>query len=118
MINKKIFFLLLLSLFLGGDSIYALENISSEKKDCSLVRMEEESYAIASERKSDVVSTAREEIEYHFPTEVPTGITENNFLDYFLLPLLLSIMIFIVFKKHIVALAKRLERAREGAKEN
>ncbi len=47
------------------------------------------------------------------PTEVPTGITGNTVLDYIVLPLLLTMLIFILFRKQFVALTKRLEEARK-----
>jgi hypothetical protein len=46
------------------------------------------------------------------PTVVPTGITGNNVVDYVLLPLVLTLLIFILFRKHFIALVKRLEATR------
>ncbi len=43
------------------------------------------------------------------PTQVETGITENIFLDYFLFPFLLTLLIFIVFRKKIISLVKKIE---------
>ncbi len=45
-------------------------------------------------------------------TEAPTGITGNTFLDYILIPFLLALTIFFLFKKHIIAFVKRIEEAR------
>jgi len=53
----------------------------------------------------------REQIEV--PTKVETGITENFFLDYFLLPLLMTLVIFIIFKKPIVSLVKKIEKSQK-----
>ncbi len=41
------------------------------------------------------------------------GITGNPFLDYFLLPFLMTIIIFIIFKKHFVSLTKKIESTKE-----
>ncbi len=46
------------------------------------------------------------------PTVVPTGITGNNVVDYVVLPFILTLLIFILFKKHFIALVKRLETTR------
>ncbi len=43
------------------------------------------------------------------PTEVPTGITGSGIVDYFVLPLLLALMIFFLFRKQFKFLAKRIE---------
>ena len=50
------------------------------------------------------------------PTVVPTGITGNTLLDYILLPLLLTALVFILFRKHFLGLVKRLEVARNELK--
>ncbi len=46
------------------------------------------------------------------PTVVPTGITGNNVVDYVVLPFILTLLIFILFKKHFITLVKRLEITR------
>ncbi len=50
------------------------------------------------------------------PTVVPTGITGNTLFDYILLPLLLTALVFILFRKHFLGLVKRLEVARNELK--
>jgi uncharacterized repeat protein (TIGR01451 family) len=50
------------------------------------------------------------------PTVVPTGITGNTTFDYLLLPLLLTALLFILFRKHFLVLVKRLEVARNELK--
>ncbi len=47
------------------------------------------------------------------PTEVPTGISGNTVLDYIVLPFLLALLIFILFRKHFIALTKKLEEVRK-----
>ena len=42
-------------------------------------------------------------------TNIKTGITDNNFIDFFLLPLLLTIIIFFLFKKHFSGLAEWMD---------
>ncbi len=115
---KKIFFLFFLLLIFGGNSVYALESSDFTKQSNNLKKTVGEVDSLILEKESSVINIVRREPQYFFPTEVPTGVTGNGFLDYFLLPLLLSILIFIVFKKQIIAFTKRLERAREGAKED
>jgi uncharacterized repeat protein (TIGR01451 family) len=46
------------------------------------------------------------------PTEVPTGVTGNTFFDYVLLPFLLTALAFILFRKNIIGLVKKLEDTR------
>ena len=48
-------------------------------------------------------------------TTVPTGITNNKLIDFVLLPLLLTLIIWFFFKKHFVALSGWLERKRIDA---
>lgn len=41
------------------------------------------------------------------------GITGNALLDYFILPFLMTIIIFIIFKKHFITLTKKIESAKD-----
>ncbi len=41
------------------------------------------------------------------------GITGNTLLDYLILPLLMTIIIFIIFKKYFIALTKKIESTKE-----
>jgi|GEM_PF-2940551 len=55
-----------------------------------------------------------EKEEIQLPTQVETGITEIFFLDYFLLPLLMTLVIFVIFKKPIVSLVKKIEKSQKS----
>jgi len=50
-------------------------------------------------------------------TNIKTGITDNNFIDFFLLPLLLTIMIFFLFGKHFSGLAEWMDGKKNMAME-
>jgi hypothetical protein len=52
------------------------------------------------------------------PTVVPTGITGNGFFDYVLIPFLLTLLAFVLFRKHFVALVKKLEGAGKEMRES
>ncbi len=60
---------------------------------------------------SATVDVTRERDEV--PTEIPTGITGNSFFDYFLIPLSLTLLVFFLFRKQIMAFIRRMEDARE-----
>ncbi len=47
------------------------------------------------------------------PTTAPTGITGNPTMDYVVLPFLLALIVFILFRKHFIALGRRIESVRK-----
>jgi hypothetical protein len=51
------------------------------------------------------------------PTEIPTGITGNTFMDYVALPFIFTILLFIIFKRHFLALVRKIEGARKEVRE-
>ncbi len=71
----------------------------------------------ASDTGSATVRVERERVVTP-PTEVPTGITGNTLLDYVVLPFLLAVVIFILFKKHFIALTKKLDEAGKEIRES
>jgi uncharacterized repeat protein (TIGR01451 family) len=63
---------------------------------------------------SDVQDTAEIYISRGFvagaATRIPTGITNNKLIDFVLLPLILTLIIWALFKKNLIALSEWLER--------
>ena len=68
-----------------------------------------------SEKDEATVHVKRED-DPKSPTEAPTGITGNTLMDYVVLPFLLALIIFILFKKHFIALGRKLEEVRKEAR--